>query len=84
MDGQDQRAVEAAAVTLVRERRVRVAVGDDAVAVAERGADQLSHVLRAIGEIEEDLRGRRDHAVPGDRAGDRGWHGPSACRPAPG
>ena len=34
------------------------------MAVAERGADQLSHVLRAIGEIEEDLRGRRDHAVP--------------------
>src|SRR5262249_29669441 len=52
--------VEAAAVALVRDRRVGEPIADDDGPGGERGGDHLGHVLGPIGTVEEELRRRRE------------------------
>ena len=52
---------QAAAVALVGERRIDIAVGDHDAARGQGGPHHLGHVLGAVGEVQERL-GARGHA----------------------
>ena len=57
--------VEAARVALVGEGRIREAVAEDDLPRVERGPDDLTHVLRAVRAVEEELGERRQRGGVG-------------------
>ena len=54
----EQLQIEAAAITLVGDSGVRVAIGDHDLAASQRRFELLAHVLGAIGQHQQQLRRR--------------------------